>query len=250
MTEITKLSEVFLHPNLQAEASAPLVPHASHRDRPPAGRGVPRHFVSTPPRPEEGSGRKRLFPRLRPGRETGPDHSVRLGHQHRGLLPAALRESRTVRANSCGSPHAGADSGPRDGRRVPPGLRGRARPLRREGVPRPQHASRGATTAVHTHAVEAIGRGPRSGTAAPALRLPAVSPRPAPPTPAIGRTARPAAGSAPLPPRRGCGYPGSPRALSPPLTVAGRRRPGPWEATPGDARRTHGRRPALLTVEV
>lgn len=107
MTEVTKLSEVFLHPNLQAEVSAPLVPHASHRDRPPAGRGVPRHFVSTPPRPEEGSGRKRLFPRLRPGRETGPDHSVRLGHQHRGLLPAALPESRTVRANSCGSPTPG-----------------------------------------------------------------------------------------------------------------------------------------------
>lgn len=100
MTKITKLSEVFLHPNLRAEASAPLVPLASHRDRPPAGRGVPRHFVSTPPRPEEGSGRKRLFPRLRPGRETGPDRILR-------LLPAALRESRTVRANSCGSPTPG-----------------------------------------------------------------------------------------------------------------------------------------------
>lgn len=63
VTEITKLSEVFLHPNLQTEASAPLIPHASYLDRPPAGGGVPRHFVSTPPRPEEGSGRKRLFPR-------------------------------------------------------------------------------------------------------------------------------------------------------------------------------------------
>lgn len=79
---------------------------ATETGRRPAGEFLVT-LSPTPPRPEEGSGRKRLFPRLRPGRETGPDHNVRLGHQHRGLLPAALRESRTVRANSCGSPTPG-----------------------------------------------------------------------------------------------------------------------------------------------
>lgn len=250
VTEVTKLSEVFLHPNWQAEASAPLVPHASHRDRPPAGRGVPRHFVSTPPRPEEGSGRKRLFPRLRPGRETGPDHSVRLGHQHRGLLPAALRESRTVRANSCGSPtpgltaaHAmaseflrgcGAERVRSDGK----ASRGRST---RAGEPPPRstHTPWGRSGKAH-----APGRPPRPSGSPPCPRAPHPRRRRS-----DGRLGPPRA----LPPSRPDGAAATQTHLalfSPPLTVAGRRRPGPWEATPGDARRTHGRRPALLTVEV
>lgn len=228
MTEVTKLSEVFLHPNLQAEASAPLVPHASHRDRSPAGRGVPRHFVSNSSTSRRGKRTEAPFPTVKAGPGDGSRPQCEAGSPAQGASPRRPPGKPDRPGKQLRLPHAGADSGPRDGRRVPPGLRGRARPLRREGVPRPQHASRGATTAVHTHAVEAIGRGPRSGTAAPALRLPAVSPRPAPPTPAIGRTARPAAGSAPLPPRRGCGYPGSPRALSPrsQWLVAGGRVPG------------------------
>lgn len=250
MTEITKLSEVFLHPNLQAEASAPLVPHANHRDRPPAGRGVPRHFVSTPPRPEEGSGRKRLFPRLRPGRETGPDHSVRLGHQHRGLLPAALAESRTVRANSCGSPTPGLTAAHAMAAEF---LRGcGAERVRSDGK-----ASRGRSTRAgeppppSTHTpwrrsgkAHAPGRPPRPSGSPPCPRAPHPRRRRS-----DGRLGPPRA----LPPSRPDGAAATQTHLalfSPPLTVAGRRRPGPWEATPGDARRTHGRRPALLTVEV
>lgn len=141
------------------------------------------------------------------------------------------------------APHAGTDSGPRDDRKVSPRLlAGRVHPPRREGVPRPQHASPGATRRTTSRRRGGYRAWPRSGTPALAFGLAAGSPRP--------HTDR----SAAAPRRRGF-CPPSDRATATRAhlalfpTTAGRRQPGPCEATPGGDRTDADRRFLQLRFE-
>lgn len=141
------------------------------------------------------------------------------------------------------APHAGTDSGPRDDRKVSPRLlAGLVHPPRREGVPHPQHASPGATGRTTSRRRRGYRARSLSGTPALAFGLAAGSPLP--------QTDH----SATAPRRRRLcppsGWAGATQAhLARFPTTAGRRQPGPCEATPGGDRTDADRRFLQLRFE-
>lgn len=156
--------------------------------------------------------------------------SLRMDHKHREI-PTALKTK--SHGNSCGCPRRD-DSGPRGDRKVSPGLlAGLVHPPRREGVPRPQHASPGATGRTTSRRRGGYRARSLSGKPPPAFGLAAGSPLP--------HTDH----SATAPRRRRLCPPSDwARATQAHLagfpTTAGRRQPGPCEA--GDSRRRPHRR--------